>query len=136
MQIAAAFALLLLSQAAPPPLVPPAKARPPPAPPAVVKLPADGKHSRIGLLSLSADGKLLAFSRFAPESTGPLQHGGTIFLLDLEHAGAKPRAIAALGATDGNHYQVALSPDGKQIAYIADGELYVRGIDSATRRCG
>jgi hypothetical protein len=127
MQILATFASLLIAQPAAP--TPPKPPRPPPAPPAVVRLPADSKHSRLGSLSFSGDGKLLAFSRFAPETTNPLQRGGTIFLLDLEHPG-KPRVISALGATDGNRYRVMLAPDASRLVYLADGELYVRALDS------
>lgn len=79
---------------------------------------------------ISADGRTLAFVRW-----------NKLYTLDLAHVNAQPIQLKLQAAEDeSDRYQLkdisrtvseaALSPDGKTMAYIAFGDLYVRGTDS------
>lgn len=79
-------------------------------------------------------------------STAVLQVWDTLYTLDLTDAAAQPRPIDMRAGEDGHDRfelkridreitEAALSPDGRTMAYIAYGRVYVRHIDehSATR---
>lgn len=85
---------------------------------------------------VSADGRRAVF-----------QSWDTLYTIDLTRSGAKPKALTINAAEDlRDNYKVqsvnrevseaALSPDGKVMAYVAYGEVYVRNIEdkSPTRR--
>ncbi|WP_290652134.1 S41 family peptidase [Aquisalimonas sp.] len=79
-------------------------------------------------------------------STAVLQVWDTLYTLDLQDVDAEPKAVTLRAGEDGNNdyalkqigrkvTEAALSPDGKTMAYIAYGRVYVRHMDdhSATR---
>jgi len=79
---------------------------------------------------ISADGKTLVFAMW-----------DRLYSLDLSKSGAQPRAIELTADEDElDNYEIkpidrtvteaALSPDGKTMAYVAYGEIYVRGSES------
>jgi tricorn protease len=85
---------------------------------------------------VSADGKTLVFAKW-----------NRLYTLDLAGNGAEPKELVIRASEDeGDRYQLkdigrtiseaALSPDGKTMAYIAYGEVYVRAVEknSPTRR--
>ena len=86
---------------------------------------------------ISADGRTLVFARW-----------NRLYTLDLSHVNAQPVELTITAADDeSDQFQLkdigrsiseaTLSPDGKTMAYIAYGDLYVRGTDSTrspTRR--
>lgn len=88
-------------------------------------------------LTISADGKTAAFTVW-----------DTLYTLDLATAGAAPKALAATATLDEPLQRTlrrdiskeiseqAISPDGKTLAVVARGEIYVRGTDEGlpTRR--
>lgn len=88
-------------------------------------------------LTVSADGKTAAFTVW-----------DTLYTLDLAKAGAAPKAVAATATLDEPLQRIvkrdiskevseqAISPDGKTLAVVARGEIYVRGTDEGlpTRR--
>ena len=87
---------------------------------------------------VTPDGKTAVFSRW-----------DTLYTLDLTKANAEPVALKIKAAEDerdavkyvdveGKANEAKLSPDGKTFAFIAYGQLYVRGVEDAanTRRIG
>ncbi|WP_276308766.1 S41 family peptidase [Billgrantia endophytica] len=73
-------------------------------------------------------------------STAILQVWDTLYTLDLENPGAEPEPITLRAPDDGRDVhelrrinrdvsEAALSPDGKTMAYIAYGRVYVRHMD-------
>ncbi len=78
---------------------------------------------------ISADGKILVFAKW-----------NRLYTLDLTTPGAEPRELSIRASEDeSDRYhlkdisrtvsQAALSPDGKTMAYVAYGELYVRATE-------
>ncbi len=123
-----ALALTFLFSADPIPPKPPAK---PVAPPQKVALPADRVHPLVGSPSFSPDGQRLYFSRYVRSSQ--LQHQGEISWTQLgDHP--KVTTLSAPGPNEGNRLSLRVSPDGKSIAYLASGELWVRPVDSGEAR--
>jgi hypothetical protein len=104
--------------------------KPPPkpvAPPQKVALPVDRVHALLGSPSFSPDGQRLYLSRYVRSTL--LQHQGEISAVQL---GARPKvtSLAAPGPNEGNRLVVKASPDGKSVAYLASGELWVRPAES------
>jgi hypothetical protein len=110
------------------PSLPPAKAV---APAQKVALPADRAHPLIASPSLSPDGQKVYLSRFV--RAGQMQHQGDISAVEL---GAHPKvsSLTVLGPNEGNRLRVMASPDGKSVAYLASGELWVKPLDSGEAR--
>lgn len=118
--------LALLSTAAPP------KVKPKPVdPPHRLALPANPTFPLVGSPCLTPDGKTLVFARFAVPHPVVLQRDGHLF----EAKVAKPSELTALkvlGPNVRNHFRAKLSLDGEKIAYLAQGELWVRPLADGT----
>jgi hypothetical protein len=69
-------------------------------------------------------------ARFA--RSGQMQHQGEIASVEL--ARVKVTSLTAPGPNEGNRLRVFVSPDGKSVAYLASGELWVRPVDSGEAR--
>ncbi len=93
------------------------------------------------------DRDINSFDVAADGSVAIIQVWDTLYRLDLTKTSAKPKALAITAAEDAsdnyslqsigsNIDEAALSPDGKVMAYVAHGEIYVRNIEdkSDTRR--
>jgi hypothetical protein len=119
---------LLLAQGASAPPKPPTKQV---APPQKVTLPADRAHPLLGSPSLSPDGQRVYLSRFV--RSDQLQHQGEVSSLDLASR-TKITVLAAPGPNQGNRLRVMASPDGKSVAYLATGELWVRPVEAGEAR--
>lgn len=94
------------------------------------------KGTDVEEFDISADGKVIVLASW-----------DKLYTLDLSRGGAEPRALAIRGSEDEQDIsqlkeinraitESALSPDGKTIAYVAYGEVYVRGTEKhgPTRR--
>jgi hypothetical protein len=130
--LALATALLLAAGTAQPatPKAAPTAPKPVAASQKIV-LPADRTHPLVASPSLSPDGQRVFLSRFV--KAGQLQHQGEISAVDL---GTHPKVtpLPAPGPNEGNRLRLFVSPDGKSVAYLASGELWVRPVDSGEAR--
>ncbi|MDI5932849.1 S41 family peptidase [Halomonas kalidii] len=99
----------------------------------------DGEHTFERLTDFD-DRDLQHFDVSRDGSTAVLQVWDTLLILDLEDPGAEPEPVTLRAPTDGRDAQelrrinrdiseAALSPDGKTMAYIAYGRVYVRHMD-------
>ncbi len=125
------LALALAASAAAP------KAPKPVAPPKPWPLPALRGAPLVGSPSFTPDGAQLLVSRFAAAG-GARATRGDLYLVDAKRP-RRERALPVAGASEGGRYSARLSWDGKQIAYLASGELWLRpvaesGADAAPRR--
>ncbi len=120
MHLAALLASLLAASAATAKKQTPA---PPPPPPRLGTLAPLAGAPLGGSPSFTPDGKKVLLSRFGP-SREPMGHRGKLYLVALDHP-EDPEAIDILGNNDSGDFRARLSPDGKRIAYLADGELWV-----------
>ncbi len=93
------------------------------SPPRELRLPALPGSPLIGPPSFTPNGDRLLFARFAPDA--PLSHDGRLWLVGTA-AGAAAETVAVDGPNHGGDFQPALSRDGRRIAYLAGGELWVR----------
>ena len=92
-------------------------------------------------LTAFSDDDVRGFDMARDGSAAVVQVWDTLYTIDLTRTGAKPRAITLTAPTDlgdtvlvrqlsGNSNEAALSPDGKVMATVIHGELYVRAVDS------
>jgi hypothetical protein len=98
---------------------------PPPPPQAVVLSPLAGAPL-VGSPSFTLDNAKVLVSRFGPPRGQPslAGHAGKIYLVPLDHPD-EAEAIDVVGSNDHGAFNARLSPDGKYISYLADGELWV-----------
>jgi hypothetical protein len=96
-----------------------------------VALPADHAHPLIASPSLSPDGQRVYLSRYVRASQ--LQRQNEITVVQL---GGHPKVtgLPAPGPSEGNRLWLGVSPDGKSVAYLASGELWVRPSESGEAR--
>ncbi len=101
------------------------KAPPPPPlpPPQAVALPGLAGAPLVGSPSFTPDDKKVLVSRFGP-SGGPAARNGKLYLVPLDHP-EETEEIDVVGSNDRGDFTAHLSPDGKRVAYLAGGELWV-----------
>ena len=103
------------------------KAKPPPAPPLAppkpVALAPLGGALLVGSPSFTPDDQKILVARFGPPTGAPTRDG-KLYLVALEHP-AEAEFIDVAGSNDHGNFSAHLSPDGKRIAYLADGELWL-----------
>ncbi|MFD0413245.1 TolB family protein [Streptomyces sp. NPDC127108] len=110
-------------------------------------LSATGEDLKVGLPSLSKDGRYAAFETAEPMVSGDTNGKSDVYRLDTRTGALKKvTRKAGGGQTDADSYQARISPDGRHVAFVssasgltagdpAKGPLYVRDLkDGVTRR--